>query len=86
MEGCRGCRVRESGLEALVVWSLGMTTWRNKMTLARCSDPTFMYMDMYIRTHGRRPRDTTMSMQQQDDTDLKAVRKWVGCTAAMSKL
>ena len=77
-------RVGEGGLGAPVVWSFGMTTWRNKMTSTRCSDPTSMYM--YIHAYGRRPRDTTMSMQQQDDTDLKAVRKWVECSAAMAEL
>ena len=71
----RGCRVGEGGLGAHVVWYLGMTTWRNKMTSVRCRDSTCMYMHMYIHAHGRRPRDTTMSMQQEDNTDLKVVTK-----------
>ena len=38
-------------------------------------------MYMYIHAHGRRPQDTTMSIQE-DTTDLKPVKKRVGCTAA----
>ena len=67
-----------------VLWPLGMRTWRNQMNSTRCSDPTCMYM--YIHAHGRRPCHTTLSMQQRENTDLKAVGKWVACTAAMAKL
>ena len=51
LEGCRGCRVGEGGLGAHVVWSLGMTTWRNKrlqqgaVTLHVCTCTcTYMHM------------------------------------------
>ena len=71
LEECRGCRVGEGGLGAHVLWSLGMTTWRNQMTSTRCSDPPCMYM--YIHAHDRRPRDTTMSMQQEDNTAARTL-------------
>ena len=65
MQGLQGRRGWSGG-------SCGVVSWHdNMMTSARCSDPTCMYM--YIHAHGRRPWDTTMSMQREDNT---AVRKW----------
>ena len=68
-------RVGEGGVQgAHVVWSLGMMTWRNKMTSTRCSDPTYMYM--YIHAHGRRLQDTIMSMQQQYSSNKMRCLGW----------
>ena len=44
---CGGCKVGKCGLGPHVVQSLGMSTWRNKMTSTRWSDPTCMYMNIH---------------------------------------
>ena len=73
------------GLEGRGGWSgglCGVVSWHDDME----EQDDFSKVQLpyiHVHVHGRRPRDTTMSMQQEDST---AVAAWVGCIAVMVEL
>ena len=57
------------------------------MTSTRCSDPTCMCVYIHVHAHGRRPQDTTISMQHARQYSSKKIElPWVGYTAMMAEL